>query len=99
MIELSLTIVEPEEQRADPPALALVTEAADDAIGRTHAFHLEHGALAGLVGAVEAFRHDAVEPTAAAREPARGLGMIARHRREPERRGMRDVAIKALERG
>ena len=74
VVQRALVVVEPEQQRADQRAGALLVpaEAGDHAVGGAHVLHLEHRALARLVGgvarlgdhAVEAGALEAVEPVA-----------------------------------
>ena len=51
MTELALGVVEPEEQGSDFPAAVFIAEAADNAVSRPKALHLNHRPFARLVGA------------------------------------------------
>ena len=83
MVELAGIVIEAQQQRADEAAVALVAEAADDAIGRAQALDLDHRPLAGLIGIVEALGDHAVggafaRVTSASPRPWRGRGWRAR---------------------
>jgi hypothetical protein len=69
VVELTLVVVEAEEQRPDQARVPLVAEPADHTIRRTPFLDLEHGALAGLVHAVQPFGYNAVQRAAARLEP------------------------------
>ena len=89
VVERALVVVEPEQERADhrSGAVLVPAKAGDDAVGRARVLDLDHRALAGRYGDVEALRHDAVEPGALeAAEPVLGERAIARRRREVDRR-------------
>ena len=60
-----MLVVQPEQQRADQSLPALVpAEAGDHAIRRARVLHLDHRALAGLIGAVRGLRDHAIEARA-----------------------------------
>ena len=61
MVELAVSVVEPEQERADLLAAGAIAEAADHAVGGTMLLDLHHRPLAGDVGSVALFGHDAVE--------------------------------------
>src|SRR5262249_57164239 len=88
MLQDAGIVVQAEEQRADRVVAALVpAEARDDAVGGARVLHLDHGALARLVGEAGRLGDDAVEPGAfEVLEPAPGLVPVARHRRDVDRR-------------
>src|SRR5260370_1045733 len=69
VIELALVVVEAEQQRPDQARVPLVAEPADHAICRAPFLDLEHGALARLVNAVDAFGDPPVERAAARLQP------------------------------
>src|SRR5262245_1686603 len=92
MVEPAVFVVEPEQQRADKVASALVAEAAHHAIGGAQAFDLEHVALAREVGPVASLGDDAVKRAARVVEPTRRLLVACRAGGElqpldPARRG------------
>ena len=89
MVELAGLVIEAQQQRADEAAVALVAEAADDAIGRAQALDLDHRPLAGLIGIGEALGDHAVGGAfARVAEPALGLGAVAGGGREDEALGL-----------
>src|SRR5207248_9077155 len=57
-----LAPIDAEQERAHPFAVIAPAEAADDAIGGSLFFHLDHGTLAGMINTVHPFGDDAVEP-------------------------------------
>ena len=75
-----LVVVQAEQQRADALVRSRLVpaEAGDDAVGGAHVLHLDHRALARLVGAVRRLRDHAVE--AGALEARQPLGRLARDR-------------------
>jgi hypothetical protein len=88
VVQASLVVIEPEQKRADELAGSglVPAEPGDDAVGGSRVLDLQHGALAGLIGASRGLGHHAVE--AGALEPLQpldGEGPIARHRREMDR--------------
>src|SRR3989441_3286870 len=64
VVECSLRVVEPEEQRADPLARSLLVpaEAGDHAVGGAHVLDLDHHTLARLVDAGLVLGDHPVEP-------------------------------------
>ena len=74
MVELARVVEQAQQQAADvrPGPVLVPAEAGDDAVRRAPVLDLEHRALAGLVGAVEALRDHAVE--AGALEPVEPVG-------------------------
>ena len=89
MLQPALVVVQAEQQRADERVLSRLVpaKAGHDAVRSTRVFHLEHRALARLVDPVLRFRDDTVEAgSLELREPFRGHGRIARHRRHVDRR-------------
>jgi hypothetical protein len=89
VIEVTGVVVQPEQQRPDVGARPVLVpaEAGDDAVGRALVLDLEHRPLAGLVGRVESFRDDAVEPGALEPvEPVGGRRAVAGRRRQVDRR-------------
>src|SRR5690242_11058176 len=100
MIELSLAVIEAQQQGADHAAAAGIAEAADDAIGRPQALHLDHGALSRLVDALEPLGDDTVgRPFADAVQPALGALAVAGIGRELEPADPRDRLAKGVQRG
>ena len=61
MVKLAVSVVEPEQERADLLAAGAIAEAADHTVGGTMLLDLHHRPLAGDVGSVALFGHDAVE--------------------------------------
>lgn len=53
MIEQAVLVIATQQQRTRVIAVACVSKAADDAVRGAKVFNLQHGALAGLVRAVE----------------------------------------------
>ena len=75
MVELAVVVVQPEQQRPDVRARAVLVpaEAGDDAVGGALVLDLQHRPLARLVLLVELLRDDAVEAGALEPvEPVRG---------------------------
>ena len=81
-------VVQAEQQRADGVGAVLVpAEAGDDAVGAARVLDLQHRALARLIDRRFELRDDAVEAGAfELLQPALGLGPIACHRRQVQRR-------------
>ena len=77
VVEAAFAVLQAKQQRPDQGRVPLVSEAADDTIRCPPLFHLEHRPLAQLVGAVEAFGDDPVEPAAARFEPAPRFRKVA----------------------
>src|SRR5262245_58368235 len=84
MLQSSVVVIQPEQQRANAIAAALVPpETGDDAVGGTGVLDFDHRPLAGLIRAVGVFRNDPIETGAF--EPLQPIGRgraIARHRRD-----------------
>src|SRR6185436_13782622 len=101
VVQVALVVVEAEQERAEQRALALLVEAeaCHHALGGALVLDLEHGALAGLVRLLGALGDHAVEAGALeAREPLHRERMVARERREVERRrrsGQRTLEARA----
>ena len=99
MVERALVVVEPEQQRADVGARAVLVpaEPGHDAIGGALVLDLEHRPLAGLVGRIEPLRDDAVEPRAL--EPlepvGRGRAVPGRRRQVDRRLGVAEDGLEA----
>ena len=91
--------VEPEQQRADRLRLGLVqAEAADDAVRRALVLDLEHRARVRLIRVLGVLGDDAVQAGALeVLEPAGGERLVARERRDVERR--RGAGQRGLQRG
>src|SRR6478672_3704148 len=97
-MQLATIVVEPEQQRSDPLAFAVLVpaEAGDDTVGRPRVLHLDHRPLAWLVDAIVRLDDDAVEAGALeSRQPFGGDVAIAGGRRHVDRR--HDVGERALE--
>ena len=96
VVQRAVGVEEPEQQRADERALALLVpaEAGDDAVGGAHVLHLDHGALAGLIGAAGRLGDDAVEAGALeAVEPVERHGAVAAARRQVDVGGGREQLL------
>src|SRR5262249_59908164 len=81
VVQHTIVVIEAEQERADhrPRPLLVPAEAGDHAVGGTLVLHLDHRALAGAIGRVEALGHDAIEPGALeATEPVLRHRAIAR---------------------
>src|SRR5262245_2344400 len=65
MVELAVSVVEPEQQRADLIAAATIAESADHAVRSAMLLDLHHRPLARDVRSAALFSHDAVERRAA----------------------------------
>ena len=88
MLQRAAVIVQAEQQRADRVLARLVpAKSRHHAVGGAGVLDLEHRALAGLVGAVETFRHHAVESCALeAVEPVGRERDVGGGRRQMDRR-------------
>src|SRR6185369_14508184 len=80
VVQRAAVVVETEEQGADERAgtLLVPAEAGDDGVRAAHVLHLDHGALAGLIGGALVLGDDAVE-TGALEAPK----PLLRHRASP----------------
>ena len=100
MVQQTAGVEKTQKQRADELAVCAVTKAADDAIGRAHPLVFLHaGALARLIGKVDAFCHDAIEAGSQHLEPRVRLVARTHNRRQAKRWNTIELARrKAFER-
>src|SRR5438045_2968438 len=88
-MQRALVIVEPEQERADHRARAVLVppKTGDDTISRTRMLDLDHRPLARAIGSIETLRHHTIEPRAfKASEPILGKRAVAGGRRQMHRR-------------
>jgi len=81
VVECAFVVIEAEQQGADHCAYAVLVpaEARGHTIGRARVLDLDHAALAGAVGRIQALGHDAVQSGALeTTEPVLGEATIAR---------------------
>ncbi len=89
MLQPSFVVVQAEEQGTYARVLPVLVpaEARDDAVSRARVLHLDHRALAGLIGPVDRLGDHAVEPGALEScQPFRRQRAIAGHRGQVNRR-------------
>ena len=69
-MQRAVVVVQTEQERTDTLAVLVGPEPGHDAVGGAMVLHLEHDPLVGLVGLLDRFGDDAVEPgTFEPREP------------------------------
>jgi hypothetical protein len=84
MIELPFVIIESEQKRAYLAAVCAITKPAHDAVSSAVTLHLEHGALARYVTAIDALRYDAIERTTGSIQSRLSFAAVQRVGRELE---------------
>src|SRR5438132_5546016 len=88
VLEISIVVIEAEQQRTDRGFLAtfVPAESGDDAVAFALVLHLEHHALVRLVGSVLTFGDDAIESRALeSLKPIRGSFSVASRGRDVKR--------------
>ncbi len=91
-------VIQAEQEGSDLAAVAFVTKAAHDTIGRAAILDLQHGALAGAVGQVQAFGDNPIKGCLAVVEPLFGVAQLTGDGRQPETMGVADSLKEPFER-
>ena len=86
VVEHAVVVVEAEQQRTDAFAVLVHPETRDDAVARALVLHLQHRALAGLVGSPSGFATTPSKPAPSKRSNHSARGRDSGRRREVERR-------------